>query len=97
MGTSWVAVSMRYLSTKPLRGAVTQLGHGVHMPGTAGPGFCVLNGTRVILFTIVVWTLIQLYLLVMASKKCQYEDMTHKELVQELRTHKAKVSGRKRT
>ena len=32
----------------------------------------------------------------MASKKRKYEDITNKELVQELRTHKAKVSGRKK-
>ena len=36
------------------------------------------------------------YFVVMASMKRKYEDMTNKELVEELRARKAKVSGRKK-
>ena len=59
---------MRFLGTNPLRGAVTQLGRGVQMPDTPGPGVCVLSGKQVVLFTLILWILIQLYLIVMASK-----------------------------
>ena len=84
---------MRYLGTKPQSGAATQLGHrtktGCLRMHVIEWRLCGFVYTRLTCNT-------PFYFVVMASMKSKYEDMTNKELVEELRARKAKVSGRKK-